>query len=1784
MIYDREIDILLAFDIEGNILILKFKSLTLVKKVPSITKTQILNPYLDISKNLIIGFSSDKVISLDYNSLLIDQYNAYVYKQTSISTFYFEEEKNNIYFLRNDGYLYLWDMQQLQFEYLTYLPNIYTVNSKLYYFQNQQLLLIITTIKTLVYNIKLKTLTNTYMQGCQSSSQISQFIICAQGFQIQMISINTENKLDFIDINQGKLFIFSKVFKINFQLVFKAIIKIFNFFEQKIFLLISLNKTFLFNKYIGKTSHNFIAIQGSNQQIVAYYRSKENSLIIYNPNTQKEIQNYQNYHQSNIKALIIKKQYVLTFELAGILKIAFGNSFQYIYQLDQFKNTQIDNLESFSNDIFYIKTNQQIFPYKISFIDDKIKIINASPVNINCKASSIKFSNNGSDLLVVLCSNDLIYTFLVIDQETKFAFKQVQQFRKLMLQDSFIQSLFFIDQHMLALEYQNRQIIIFLNDDYTIKKIGKNEVIEQEDFNIIKIKYKNNNLHSLIYYDVKGIKNIVFPLLAQAKNYSQYSSCQYVNQFRTPTQINNMFKSIQDSYDFFKCYLVILNFNITLNLQEQSYFNSGIEFSYQGITNLTIRGQVDSQGQFQSIASLSKDFIKQGSKYNQLAFYNLKIENIQNNSDEYFTFENFQNLIMQNIYFDNYQAIKLFKISFVQIYRLILKDWKILNQEIDLQNTSYLEFVNNYELQIENMLIQKCTISGQIEESLFEIINSNNIIIQNLTLDSNNILKSKFFKVTYAYNVLMNKVLIQNNVKQQLKKKNQIQIYIQSVFEIQHVRTTRIENGFFISNKDVQFIDYHNTISYTDRNQNEIISKQKDDQIIINKFDFIDNTSQNPIVQIQSQSILFEEVQILQNKMQQCLFLDLRHSIAVFKNITVSENSSKNNLLLIQDSQITIQFSKFLSNKQNHSLLQVISSNITQINSEFIQNVSKEDGGAFNIQNTENETVEFRNNIFKLNKAKGSGGAIYSICYQFVLESNTFQGNQAGIGGAIRYQKYIPTYIQQRDEIKQQNPQKQVDSCGTYSNNICENNKGLVFGMNIGSYPRDALIVYMGKKFKLSQKNIIFEGVRSGQSDESFTIQLLDENEMIIHFPDCFTAFSKNLEDELLFYKAEFFLDNKAERLQDQDIKIEGSTIKEYQKEGFNFNQLFLYGIPNYQSFMFLKTNSIYAVQNNLVNTSELQIFQLQLNFRECLPGEVINQICVDCRIYECKQCLEGTYSLAKPNINDEQMKQCKKCSSQNTENCQLNQIKLKKGFWRESQDSDIIVECSNNPQNCAGKPEKGYCVEGLIGPLCETCDIRGETWGMPYGKSYFNQYKCSPCKNQSYLIFQIAFAILFIIYTTYTIIQVINQSNLRIICYFIRKTGLLKLGRTAIIGQNTLYFKLLIHQLQLLLNLKPFKLNIQPLFSYSETISVPVIANIDSIDCFLYAFNKHIPHYVIKFGWCLIYLILIFIISVAFYRLFVFYQWKKFIPGLTFLVLVWPVTLIWKLHSNKEKLESSYSMIKKLGFLYFGYKQKYYFWEFVKMYQRILIIFVVNYNATSESILGLLILLITFSYSTLFNYIEPYRDNTMNKIEKISSTLISLIFLLANIAKNVNSVNLYITVLVMYSCIILLVLHLLGSILSNLFSSNSNQIIQNGFMKRKHLQNQSIKNNLNVTNTVQSFFKIKQPFKSNDQVDTYKQLQITKKQGDAIKDLTSSIENDFDFNLQVKESNSAEIKNKNNQLCNRVIDSRMGPNSKLNKKPSIPQLFLDSSQIFHLTKEITQFNSHRFTESQNMI
>lgn len=37
-------------------------------------------------------------------------------------------------------------------------------------------------------------------------------------------------------------------------------------------------------------------------------------------------------------------------------------------------------------------------------------------------------------------------------------------------------------------------------------------------------------------------------------------------------------------------------------------------------------------------------------------------------------------------------------------------------------------------------------------------------------------------------------------------------------------------------------------------------------------------------------------------------------------------------------------------------------------------------------------------------------------------------------------------------------------------------------------------------------------------------------------------------------------------------------------------------------------------------------------------------------------------------------------------------------------------------PSNCIGGYEAKSCKEGYIGALCESCDLKGEVWGEPYG------------------------------------------------------------------------------------------------------------------------------------------------------------------------------------------------------------------------------------------------------------------------------------------------------------------------------------------------------------------------------------------------------------------------------------------------------------------------------------
>jgi len=66
---------------------------------------------------------------------------------------------------------------------------------------------------------------------------------------------------------------------------------------------------------------------------------------------------------------------------------------------------------------------------------------------------------------------------------------------------------------------------------------------------------------------------------------------------------------------------------------------------------------------------------------------------------------------------------------------------------------------------------------------------------------------------------------------------------------------------------------------------------------------------------------------------------------------------------------------------------------------------------------------------------------------------------------------------------------------------------------------------------------------------------------------------------------------------------------------------------------------------------------------------------------------------------------------------------------------TDVIVYCDSDYHSCTGTADKGYCAQGYIGPLCETCDNYGEMWGEQYAQT--STYANKACNFCSALGFQ---------------------------------------------------------------------------------------------------------------------------------------------------------------------------------------------------------------------------------------------------------------------------------------------------------------------------------------------------------------------------------------------------------------------------------------------------------------
>ena len=112
--------------------------------------------------------------------------------------------------------------------------------------------------------------------------------------------------------------------------------------------------------------------------------------------------------------------------------------------------------------------------------------------------------------------------------------------------------------------------------------------------------------------------------------------------------------------------------------------------------------------------------------------------------------------------------------------------------------------------------------------------------------------------------------------------------------------------------------------------------------------------------------------------------------------------------------------------------------------------------------------------------------------------------------------------------------------------------------------------------------------------------------------------------------------------------------------------------------------------------------------------------------------------------------------------------------------------------------------------------------------------------------------------------------------------------------------------------------------------------------------------------------------------RILAFLIWVVGIPG----------TILYKLIKNKTNLDSIANYVR-YGYFYEEYKI--FYWEFIRIYEKLLIIIAIRLFNTLDSLLSrilksLLVISILYVYRILFDKYNPYKSEFLNKTEKFSN------------------------------------------------------------------------------------------------------------------------------------------------------------------------------------------------------
>lgn len=702
-------------------------------------------------------------------------------------------------------------------------------------------------------------------------------------------------------------------------------------------------------------------------------------------------------------------------------------------------------------------------------------------------------------------------------------------------------------------------------------------------------------------------------------------------------------------------------------------------------------------------------------------------------------------------------------------------------------------------------------------------------------------------------------------------------------------------------------------------------------------------------------------------------------------------------------SEIKVEFSNFRDGSSFSGLLCLVESNLTVNCSLFEGNTVEKDGAVLLSKESE---IKVLNCVFLKNSApKGSGGVIFfysEMIKTLTIIGSVFSNNIALIGGAIFYQK-VAIYIDSLTEFK--------------------NNKALLYGSNYYSFPYSLCFVYLNTTCIETIPRI--ENFRSGAYLNKINLKLLDEEgNMIIRD-------NMNNNVDLTITLKPFSEKDQDSYSMNHTNKINGLQLNDFGL--FSINDLLLRGKPETEVKLVFSSPIIMFNSSTFgIKSARNYSISLILHFRNCSLGEYY-QLATE----TCFLCLAGTYSFHP--IGEE----CKNCPQGLVCEGGAESIVLP-GYWRSEKYSEKIIYCSSNPYNCFGGKDfqNKICFYGHIGAKCESCDLMGHYWNTSFGRT--SEYECAKCDEIVYNYIFLVFLTLFSFFSmTLSIKGTIENLNRRLKLKVIRR-----LARFSMLSpkknESSIYLKIYFSYVQIIQALKILNLSYSnEIISIGASIGAPTNSALYSTDCLVAKMITTIPYIHVKLIVALmiplVYLFL-FILGYFLYMrrskfhhkysilytvfLFIliyfqpnmidnaisvlscvqvgdekyikadlaytcngdeyyFYSFAIGIPSLFFWGFGTPLTILYRLIRNRKNLDSIPNKIR-YGYLYDEYTL--FYWEFIRMYEKILITVVISFFDFEIFIKCLLILLIIGIYILLLFKKNPYKTKKLNRADKFNN------------------------------------------------------------------------------------------------------------------------------------------------------------------------------------------------------